>query len=117
MTNEEIRIKIAETLGWTKVYKTSTKLVGKLPDSEIFQEIPNWPEYLDACQPLMNEVVASKYGNKIVFQQTKDGMIKECVITGFFGCDIGYEIGEDKRSYAKAFCLAYLRWKGVKVDD
>lgn len=127
MTNEEIRIKIAETLGWTDIHKFEGYLLGWPPNYKLPKDInrrhplviPNWPDSLDTCYPLMAEITPTEQVNFLEMYRRKDKysseIMKRCVIATYWEPYRSHVYGEDKSSYATAFCLAYLRWKGVKI--
>lgn len=50
LTNEEIRIKVHEALGWTKRMEGPTHYAWSRGDYwHYLHEVPNYPESLDAC--------------------------------------------------------------------
>lgn len=98
LTDEEVRIKVAEAMGWNKIYK------GPEPDNRwmspcgryrALEEIPNYPKSLDACA----EFEGSNWQNHKAYIRN---LIDIC------------QTPEDAiTATARQRCLAYLKTKGL----
>ena len=53
MTPDELRLAIAEELGWTNINEYG---LGKSPDGWDFQVVPNWPSDNNAARELLEEI-------------------------------------------------------------
>lgn len=103
MTNEQIRIKIAESLGWKKVKDFKWNENGKirLPKHWVSSsDLPNYPEDLNACAEFEKALEGFKYGDYLID-------------LGCFFNDSGF--GGHREQYSAAApqrCEAYLRTIG-----
>jgi len=110
MTNDEIRMKIAELKGWEFVPKTNIgqwgwKHNGKFIDYEI--DAPNWPENIADAWELVEEWRANGEVDSIVYK-TSDIPDFKMVDTVHLRHSYIYSEAD---TAPLAICLAYIAWK------
>lgn len=102
MTNEEIRIKLAESLAWRKTPFGDS--IGDHPRTwRTLSDLPNYPESLDACAEFEATLTWKEH---LSFRKH----LWDIVIT------LGPEDTWDRQfvsADAKTRCLAYLKTKGL----
>lgn len=102
LTNEEIRIKVAESLGWKHYGCTGCSHLPCLcteyiaPDAETIGELPNYPESLDAIVPVIRALPAEDQW--AIFETLLE------VVPAKYPAAC---------ATAKEWCLAYLKTKGI----
>ena len=104
MTNEDIRMKIAEIKGWTFV--DAKKFIGARDKSGLcaFEECPNWPVNIADAMGLIIEMQSEPYIQAI--QITRVPAIGKRWVMW-----VGANITETGDTLPMAICLAYIQWK------
>lgn len=111
LTDEEIRIKIAEACGWTDISKytqATDGMYGYEPRNGPHSKLPNYPESLDACAEFERTLV--EYHGLYWFNLAE-------VVSGFkreeFDYSNEYFLADIACATARQRCLAYLKTKGL----
>ena len=99
MTNEQINIAIAESLGWTEISDWKAAGINGLhPSGQWTEVIPNYTADLNACHEAVNTLSGGKYVNW-VFELEK-----------ICGMPVGYNASARQR------CEAYLKTIGKWIE-
>ena len=97
LTNEEIRIKVHEALGWTKRMQGPTHYAWSRGDYwHYLHEVPNYTESLDAIVPVIRALPTTEQW--AIFETLLEVVPAEYPAA----C-----------ATAKEWCLAYLKTKGI----
>jgi hypothetical protein len=114
MTNEAIRIAIAESLGWVyepKDYRESTQ--GNYPDwnhrSDLRSEPPNYHESLDACREF-EDIFNSNYEQSVLYAMHLKNVVYR---TKHSGVNIDFAVAT---ATPLQRCEAYLRTLNKRTD-
>lgn len=104
MTNEEIRIKVAESLGWEGVRGETGYPTPRARELGDYQAVPNYPESLDCCAEFEAKMVT---GDRATY---REHLAQICdsdfhAETHWSTCSV--------HANARQRCLAYLKVKGI----
>lgn len=104
MTDEAIRIKVAEAMGWTGIRGETGYPTLRARELGDYQALPNYPESLDACAELEKTIkVPHKYNEQL-----------ELVVLGYLLKEKDSVAEFTLRcATARQRCIAYLRVKGI----
>lgn len=118
LTDEEIRIKVAESLGWVQIWKRQCghnlgapgafDWVGREKPGGVEYILPNYPADLNACaefEATLTDEELSLYGHEL-------GRQTECM-QWYNGYISAFGITVIARATARQRCLAYLKTKGI----
>lgn len=108
MTPEQIRIAIAESVGWTKVISRIGGLFYGVQKGSVYyeEELPNWPEDLDAVHELektLTEGEARAYNRLLIVRGPKP--LRDWTVDCY-----------EWHTSALQRCEAYLRTKNLWKD-
>jgi hypothetical protein len=112
MTNDEIRMKIAELKGWTFVDKKAFVGCKDTSGLSAFVECPNWPEKIVDAWELAIEAGLSVVKSGNGYLAGRYDLDQE-----YLDEDMGIIDGHFSRGYAeantapRAICLAWIAWK------
>jgi hypothetical protein len=120
MTNEEIRLLIAQTMGWEDIVYRFTYSegmntpFGTSPKGISYSQLPNWPISIANAWQLLEEMAVGLQGFTITSEHYGSGQTtwraSEYADPYDGDCEqVGIVIRDD--SAPRAICLAWLEWK------
>jgi len=127
LTDNEIRLKIAELKGWRDLHpynehplkpgawKALTGLEGKDNNTDGTKDVPNWPTDISAAWELVEEIEQAGHWVQIRTPFSGDGYWCGFTPDGCSGWNGTPDNYTQADTAARAICLAWLKWKGVEV--
>ena len=123
LTDNEIRLKIAELKGW-RVYDVNLdyrveKYMGTSPEGVFYAVLPDWPTDIAAAWEMVEEIKAAG----IWFMMGNPDFNPDAAMVHGWWAKLylpdddtgGIEIEQVADTAARAICLAWLTWKEVEV--